>query len=145
MSTPDDLYKNVVRKGLALKSHGSINPKKRRRQRSGEEHPAASPEVGRQEQGERLTNSENDEKYSSVVQDGHETDDETGEDLLITKVLKLENMTSAERTFHLARLKRQKERVEKRTAMTHRERMSRLNEHLSRLSEHFDIPKVGPG
>eukprot|EP00921_Rhytidocystis_pertsovi_P026623 GHVQ01042944.1.p1 GENE.GHVQ01042944.1~~GHVQ01042944.1.p1 ORF type:complete len:176 (+),score=64.11 GHVQ01042944.1:374-901(+) len=56
-----------------------------------------------------------------------------------------QHLTPAERAFKLAQQKREKQRVDKKLKLTHRQRMEKLNEHLASLSEHFDTPKVGPG
>eukprot|EP01057_Protomagalhaensia_wolfi_P001374 Protomagalhaensia_wolfi_Nauph_80__1373@NODE_181_length_3277_cov_316_158122_g129_i1_p6_GENE_NODE_181_length_3277_cov_316_158122_g129_i1NODE_181_length_3277_cov_316_158122_g129_i1_p6_ORF_typecomplete_len132_score13_32DUF1754/PF08555_10/2_5e08Holin_BhlA/PF10960_8/9e02Holin_BhlA/PF10960_8/0_037RA/PF00788_23/0_056DUF4427/PF14468_6/0_11_NODE_181_length_3277_cov_316_158122_g129_i127023097 len=128
----NEAYGRVVRKGLSLKGSGVPVTRKRK-------HPSlvqnAEVKSGDKREGQSPASEEQHEGLGS-----HDTEQD-----VVEKVMKLEHMTPAERSFYLARLKRQKERVEKRTALTHRERMSRLNEHLSKLSEHFDIPKVGPG
>eukprot|EP01056_Protomagalhaensia_sp_Gyna25_P001409 Protomagalhaensia_sp_Gyna_25__1408@NODE_170_length_4669_cov_494_806263_g126_i1_p6_GENE_NODE_170_length_4669_cov_494_806263_g126_i1NODE_170_length_4669_cov_494_806263_g126_i1_p6_ORF_typecomplete_len132_score11_97DUF1754/PF08555_10/3_8e09RA/PF00788_23/0_022Holin_BhlA/PF10960_8/1_8e03Holin_BhlA/PF10960_8/0_21_NODE_170_length_4669_cov_494_806263_g126_i141094504 len=128
----NEAYGRVVRKGLSLK--GSGVPVTRKRKHSS---PVKNTEV---ESHDREEEPSPPRGKSPERLDSHDTEQD-----VVEKVMKLDHMTPAERSFYLARLKRQKERVEKRTALTHRERVSRLNENLSKLSEHFDIPKVGPG
>mmetsp|Transcript_20526 Transcript_20526/g.41265 ORF Transcript_20526/g.41265 Transcript_20526/m.41265 type:complete len:140 (-) Transcript_20526:226-645(-) len=53
--------------------------------------------------------------------------------------------TSAEKSFKLAREKRQKSRTAEQIQYTHRQKMDMFNKYLGGLSEHYDIPKVGPG
>eukprot|EP01054_Gregarina_sp_Poly1_P000870 Gregarina_sp_Poly_1__869@NODE_1207_length_4783_cov_48_825700_g827_i0_p5_GENE_NODE_1207_length_4783_cov_48_825700_g827_i0NODE_1207_length_4783_cov_48_825700_g827_i0_p5_ORF_typecomplete_len150_score31_19DUF1754/PF08555_10/7_8e06RhoGAPFF1/PF16512_5/0_14Holin_BhlA/PF10960_8/7_2e03Holin_BhlA/PF10960_8/0_069SpoIIIAH/PF12685_7/0_23TMEM247/PF15444_6/0_48_NODE_1207_length_4783_cov_48_825700_g827_i09051354 len=149
MSAQDDAYRHVVRKGLALKSTGSLSIRRKRKKspHGGRDNPEPSQFMSDDNEKALSENSAHGNESEDAPQPKSDSPEEKNEqeDAVVEKVLKLEGMTSAEKTFHLARLKRQRERVERRTALTHRERMARLNEHLSKLSEHFDIPKVGPG
>nr|CEL66423.1 TPA: Ribophorin I, related [Neospora caninum Liverpool] len=71
--------------------------------------------------------------------------DKFDEDLLLLEEEQNPNWTPAEKAFRLAQKKREKERVNERLKLTHRQRMEKLNAHLASLSEHFDQPRVGPG
>lgn len=53
--------------------------------------------------------------------------------------------TAAEKSFRLAKQKRESQRIDSKLKLTHRQKMEMFNKHLASLSEHFDIPKVGPG
>jgi protein FAM32A len=53
--------------------------------------------------------------------------------------------TAAEKRHDEKMAAREKERVAKMAAKTHRERVNEFNAYLQNLSEHHDIPKVGPG
>eukprot|EP00731_Ephydatia_muelleri_P018476 Em0011g516a len=50
--------------------------------------------------------------------------------------------TPAEKAFEKVQEKRLKERILKKAAKTHKQRVEELNRHLDSLSEHYDIPKV---
>lgn len=50
--------------------------------------------------------------------------------------------TPAEKSFEKVQEKRLKERILKKAAKTHKQRVEELNRHLDSLSEHYDIPKV---
>lgn len=63
----------------------------------------------------------------------------------VVKISRMKSMTTAEKTFLIAKAKRRKQWIDKRLSMTHRQRMAAFNAELGKLSEHFDIPKVGPG
>ncbi|KAJ3374727.1 hypothetical protein GGF31_006624 [Allomyces arbusculus] len=53
--------------------------------------------------------------------------------------------TAAEIAFEEAQRKRQRERIAKMAAKSHKEKVDEFNKYLESLSEHHDIPKVGPG
>ncbi|KAH7648815.1 hypothetical protein FG379_002285 [Cryptosporidium bovis] len=57
----------------------------------------------------------------------------------------LRSFTKAELSHRKAQRENVRLQIQKRAALTHRQRVSDFNERLSLLPEHFDIPKVGPG
>ncbi|UKK00979.2 hypothetical protein MACK_001792 [Theileria orientalis] len=63
----------------------------------------------------------------------------------IDRVKNNPNLTSSEKTFKIAQIKRTYQRIENSLKESHREKIEKFNSKLSKLSEHFDIPKVGPG
>nr|CAD7460288.1 unnamed protein product [Timema tahoe] len=50
--------------------------------------------------------------------------------------------TNAEIAFQKMQEKMQKERINQKASMTHKQRVEEFNRHLDSLTEHFDIPKV---
>ncbi|EAN30659.1 hypothetical protein TpMuguga_03g00818 [Theileria parva strain Muguga] len=63
----------------------------------------------------------------------------------IEKVKSDVSLTSSEKAFKIAQIKRTYKRIEQSLKESHREKIEKFNNKLSKLSEHFDIPKVGPG
>ncbi|KAH8740973.1 hypothetical protein FG386_002519 [Cryptosporidium ryanae] len=57
----------------------------------------------------------------------------------------LKFLTKTELSHKKAQRENIRLQIQKRAALTHRQRVSEFNEKLSLLPEHFDIPKVGPG
>jgi len=53
--------------------------------------------------------------------------------------------TAAEKRYEEQLARREKDRISKMVAKSHRERIEEFNQKLANLSEHYDIPKVGPG
>lgn len=53
--------------------------------------------------------------------------------------------TPAQLAFEAAQKKKQKEKLPRLAAKSHKEKVAEFNEYLGKLSEHHDIPKVGPG
>jgi len=56
-----------------------------------------------------------------------------------------DHRTTSEIAFDLIQAKRAKERAQKQSAKSHRQKVEEFNQYLGDLSEHYDIPKVGPG
>ncbi|CAB3243122.1 unnamed protein product [Arctia plantaginis] len=50
--------------------------------------------------------------------------------------------TKAEIAFQKMQEKMQKQRIQQKAEMTHKQRVEKFNQHLDSLTEHFDIPKV---
>ncbi|CAK1604447.1 unnamed protein product [Parnassius mnemosyne] len=50
--------------------------------------------------------------------------------------------TKAELAFLKMQEKMQKQRIQQKAEMTHKQRVEKFNQHLDSLTEHFDIPKV---
>ncbi|XP_049866492.1 protein FAM32A [Pectinophora gossypiella] len=50
--------------------------------------------------------------------------------------------TKAEIAFQRMQEKMQKQRIQQKAEMTHKQRVEKFNQHLDSLTEHFDIPKV---
>jgi len=57
----------------------------------------------------------------------------------------VDTRTAAEKRYEEQLAKREKDRISKMVAKSHRERIEEFNQRLANLSEHYDIPKVGPG
>lgn len=57
-------------------------------------------------------------------------------------VPKYKPLTPAEQKFKAVQEKRQLDRILKKAAKGHKERVEEFNKHLDSLSEHYDIPKV---
>jgi protein FAM32A len=53
-----------------------------------------------------------------------------------------DNRTAAEKKYEEIRQQREEERLKKRAALTHKQKVEKLNEYLASLSEHYDVPKV---
>ncbi|KAG6463485.1 protein FAM32A-like [Manduca sexta] len=53
-----------------------------------------------------------------------------------------DNRTKAEIAFQKMQEKMQKQRIQQKAEMTHKQRVEKFNQHLDSLTEHFDIPKV---
>ncbi|EKX73122.1 conserved hypothetical protein [Theileria equi strain WA] len=66
-------------------------------------------------------------------------------DRRIKRVKEDPNLTSSEKAFRIAQLKRSSQKIETALKEAHRDKIEKFNTKLSKLSEHFDIPKVGPG
>ncbi|EDO07605.2 hypothetical protein BBOV_III000380 [Babesia bovis T2Bo] len=63
----------------------------------------------------------------------------------INQVMLNESLTTTEKTFLIAQIKRSSKKVDDVLKESHREKVEKFNKKLASLSEHFDIPKVGPG
>lgn len=133
-------------KGRALPSNEKKKKKKRKREEDQEEFEVKreKTETAEEERGEQ--NGKDPSEADGAEGDRSPVgDEEVDEDLLLLEEEQNPNWTPAEKAFRLAQKKREKERVNERLKLTHRQRMEKLNAHLASLSEHFDQPRVGPG
>ncbi|KEP64791.1 UNVERIFIED_CONTAM: hypothetical protein HHA_202568 [Hammondia hammondi] len=144
-------YDAAIGGRLTLKGKGlPSNEKKKKKKRKRDDEEAC--EVKR-EKFERTGEEREDKTDKERNWEGEETpedrypvgDEEVDEDLLLLEEEENPNWTPAEKAFRLAQKKREKDRVNERLKLTHRQRMEKLNIHLASLSEHFDQPRVGPG
>ncbi|EPT30210.1 hypothetical protein TGME49_202568 [Toxoplasma gondii ME49] len=145
-------YDAAIGGRLILKGKGlPSNEKKKKKKRKRDDDDDAC-EVKR-EKVERFGEEQEDKRYKERNAEAEETceerypvgDEEVDEDLLLLEEEQNPNWTPAEKAFRLAQKKREKDRVNERLKLTHRQRMEKLNIHLASLSEHFDQPRVGPG
>ena len=139
-------FDNVVESKLKLKGSSALTSSKKRKSKKKEKKKRKKDKKNKKQKKEKKEEKEEEEYVEQqIVEESNLQPIDQPKSMESSLQEIRSTKTESEKKFELIQKLRKKEKIQKMSEKSYRDKLKDYNSFLDTLSEHHDIPKVGPG